>query len=93
MMTDKREASAFIIKEWKDRGKSIVDYIETLDTSPKPLDKFWEHCTACGGDWGAMILTGIKELYPDLWDLIPDHMGIFAFSLLCEVLNLLGYED
>ena len=92
-MTDKKEAREFIIKEWEDRGKAIVDYIETLDTSPKPLDKFWEHCTACGGDWGAMILTGIRELYPALWDLIPDHMGIFAFGLLCEVLNLLGYED
>ena len=92
-MTDKRETSAFIVKEWKDRGKSIVDYIETLDITSKPLDSFWEHCIACGGDWGAMILTGIKELYPEIWDMIPDKMGVFAFSVLCEVLNLLGYED
>lgn len=93
MMTDKREASEFIIKEWEDRGKSIVDYITTLDITPKPLDSFWEHCIACGGDWGAMILTGIRELYPEIWDMIPDKMGVFAFSVLCEILNLLGYED
>lgn len=93
MMTDKREASAFIIKEWEDRGKLIVDYIATLDITPKSLDSFWKHCIACGGDWSAMILTGIKELYPEIWDMIPDKMGKFAFSVLCEVLNLLGYED
>lgn len=93
MMTNKSEATAFIIEQWKDRGKSIVDYITTLDTAPKTLDSFWKHCTACGGNWGGMILTGIKELYPELWKMIPDNMGVFAFSVLCEVLNLLGYED
>lgn len=93
MMTDKREASAFIIKEWEDRGKLIVDYIATLNITPKPLNSFWKHCIACGGNWGAMILTGIKELYPEIWDMIPDNMGGVAFSVLCEVLNLLGYED
>lgn len=93
MMTDKNEARDFIIECWGDDGVKIVDYISTLEITPKPLDKFWEHCTACGGNWGGMILTGIQKLYPEIWEMIPENMGVFAFGVLCEILNLLGYED
>ncbi len=54
------------------------------------FDDFLKHCTMCGGNWGGMLLTGIKKLYPKVWDVIPDNMGINAFASLLDVLLLLG---
>lgn len=85
-------AHDMLITCWKEKGIAIVEYIDTLnDFRIKPMDDFLVHCTPCGGDWGAMILTGIKELYPTIWELIPDDMGVFAFAVLSDLLELLGY--
>lgn len=51
---------------------------------------FLSHCTACGGNWGGMLLTGIKRLFPTVWDAIPNEMGIFAFEGICNVMVLCG---
>ena len=51
---------------------------------------FLTHCTACGGNWCGMLLTGIRKLYPDVWDAIPDDMGLYAFYDICAVLVLCG---
>ena len=85
-------AHDMLIACWKEKGIAIVEYIDTLnDFRIKPMDEFLSFCTPCGGDWGAMLLTGIKELYPTIWELIPDNMGIFAFAVLSDLLELLGY--
>ena len=47
---------------------------------------------ACGGDWGAMLLTGIKRLFPQVWDAIPNEMGVYAFIVLLNVLILRGVD-
>ncbi len=54
------------------------------------LDEFKTHCTCCGGDWGGMLLTGIKDLYPEVWDAIPDDMGNRAFHCILYTMQLLG---
>ena len=54
------------------------------------FDDFLNYCVACGGNWGGMLLSGIKELFPDVWELIPDDMGMFAFSVICDTLRLLN---
>lgn len=85
-------ASDTLVACWKERGIAIVEYIDTLnDFRIKPMKDFLAHCTPCGGDWGAMLLTGIKELYPTIWELIPDNMGVDAFVILSDLLELLGY--
>lgn len=56
------------------------------------FDDFLKHCTACGGDWGQMLLTGIKALWPTVYDAIPDDMGVNAFSALIHVLVLCDVE-
>ena len=56
------------------------------------FDDFLKHCTACGGNWGQMLLTGIKALYPSVYDAIPDYMGVNAFSALIDVLILCDVE-
>lgn len=70
-------------------GADILAVIDRQDTTPMTHNEFLSHCTACGGDWGAMLLTGIKALYPDVYDAIPDNMGHFAFRCICETLELL----
>lgn len=37
-----------------------------------------------------MILIGIKELYPTIYKMIPEDMGVFAFACLVELLNILN---
>lgn len=39
-----------------------------------------------------MILTGIKALYPEVWNAIPEKMGSQAFACLCYVLQLLDVD-
>lgn len=80
----------FLIANWKENGIAIIMYIDTLKSTPMTMKTFLTHCTTCGGNWGGMLLTGIKELYPTVWNLIPDNMGTFAFNCICIVLNLLG---
>lgn len=42
------------------------------DTAERKVDmtqeEFLQKCTACGGDWGAMLLTGIKAVFPEYYD-------------------------
>lgn len=48
------------------------------------MKEFLSHCTACGGNWTAMIGTGIRELFPDEWNNLPDT---FEFEDVMEVLK------
>lgn len=59
---------------------------------PMTFDEFLTHCTCCGGDWGGMLLTGIHELYPEVWDVIPENMGWNPFHTICAMLVLLGVK-
>lgn len=83
-------ARDFIENRW---GTNVLDVIDRQDTTPMTMDQFLDHCTACGGNWGAMLLTGIKALYPEVYDAIPDNMGHFAWRCLCEVLELLKIKE
>lgn len=56
------------------------------------FEEFLSHCTACGGNWGGMLLTGIKKLFPHVWEAIPDNMGCFAWEGICTTLSLCGVK-
>ena len=77
---------------WGVDGYAIVKYVDTIDAPAMTYDEFIRHCTACGGNWGGMLLTGIRELYPTIWEMIPDNMGIFAWTAICETLALLNIK-
>ena len=49
------------------------------------LDTFMKHCTACGGNWTAMIITGIKEVAPEVYDQMPDRA--YEFDEVCFIAN------
>ena len=80
----------FISELW---GNDVLAIIDAQSTIPMSMKDFLSHCTACGGDWGAMLLTGIKALYPDVYDAIPDNMGSLAWACLCTTIRLLGVEE
>jgi len=86
------DAQNHLVEKWGDDGKKVI--VACLHEKPfnDTFSNFLSHCVACGGNWGGMILSGIKALYPKTWEVIPDNMGVFAFSCLCNVLILLGVD-
>lgn len=79
----------FLIVAWGESGISVLEEIEKTNKLSMTFAEFLnEHCTACGGNWSGMLLTGIKKLFPDIYEAIPDDMGIFSFRALCTVLKL-----
>ena len=77
----------FISAIW---GEAVIQAIDMQDTTPMTMQDFLSHCTACGGNWGGMLLTGMRKLFPAVYDAIPDNMGMFAWNGICATLNLLG---
>lgn len=90
--TDLIEARKDLVDLWGDCGVSVIATCKAQNAEPMSCKDFLDHCTACGGDWGGMLLSGIKELYPDVWEAIPEDMGKFAFNAICCVLMLLGID-
>lgn len=79
-------ARDFVTRMW---GADVLAVIEQQHTAPMTMDNFLKHCVACGGDWGTMLLSGIKALYPNVYNAIPDNMGHFAWRCICDTLELL----
>ena len=44
------------------------------------FEEFLNNCTACGGNWGAMLLTGIKKVFPEHYDEVSNHYNSMDFS-------------
>ncbi len=87
------EAQTMLVQHWEDAGKRVIEECHKVNPYNKPFSEFISNdCSCCGGDWGAMILTGIRRLYPNVYDAIPDHMGMYAFFLLCYVCLLCGMD-
>lgn len=81
-----------LVFHWNEAGKRVIE--ETAKVSPfnGGSKEFLDHCTACGGNWAGMLLTGIRKLYPTVWDAIPDNMGTNPFACICYVLILCGVD-
>lgn len=84
------EAQRTLVEEWGDQGKEVI----ALAFKARKFDgdtKTWlSFCTACGGNWGGMFLSGVRTLYPEVWEAIPEDMGALAFGCIMNVLILLG---
>ena len=86
------EAQELLVKYWGDSGKRVIEACAKQTPFNNTIKEFLSHCTACGGNWGGMLLTGIRELWPDVWEAIPDDMGCFAWACLCQTLTLCGVQ-
>lgn len=53
-------------------------------------DKFIEKCTPCGGNWVAMIMSGIKEVAPEIFEEMSDRS--YGFDEVCFIANHLCYD-
>jgi hypothetical protein len=82
----------YISLQWGEDGKKVLEAIARQDVKAMTGDEFLSHCTACGGNWGGMLLTGIKELYPEVWEVISNSMGKNAFFVICAILDLLQVD-
>lgn len=83
-----------IVENWGDAGKRII---EIVFNHPEYIlrmscDEFLNSCTACGGNWGGMLLSGIKRLAPEVYDAIPDNMGRNAWICIIATLTLMRVE-
>lgn len=77
---------------WQEQGDKVIEEIWQTNRTSLTSEQFLENCTACGGDWSRMLLTGINKMYPTVWDLIPEDMGKRVWECLIAVLILLGVD-
>lgn len=82
----------YILKQWAEDGQKVLDTIDQQDIKAMDGDEFLSHCTACGGNWGGMLLSGIKHYYPEVYEAIPASMGRHAWECICTLLVLLKVE-
>lgn len=88
----RRDAYDNLFQNWTAEAPDIMNEVRHSQQFDGTLSEFLKHCTACGGNWGGMLLTGVQELYPRIYELIPDDMGVFPFSTICSLLVLLGVD-
>ena len=91
-----KKAQDTLVEYWGEDGKRVIETIFNLDDNSlvhgMSMREFLQSCTACGGNWGGMFLTGIKQLCPTVWDVIPNDMGTHAWVCICYTLILLGVD-
>lgn len=81
------------VAEVKDTwGDDFFKLVCLTNKTPMTFKEFLTHCYSCGGDWGAMLLSGVHVLYPEIWDAIPEDMGWNPFNTICALLVLLGVD-
>ena len=75
-------------------NKLLEMYEVILGVPHMTLKEFLSHCTACGGDWVSMLLSGIEECYPDEYirlkaecDEINSNSGSSGFLHICDFLS------
>lgn len=89
MITDAQDT---LTKCWEESGEKVIAECAKVNPFNGTSSEFLKHCTACGGNWGGMLLTGVRELWPEVWNAIPDDMGCFAWACICSVLVLCGVD-
>lgn len=87
-----KDAMDMITEDWGANGEKVIEICFNTEVKKMDMKQFLQECTACGGNWGGMLLSGIKRLYPSVWEAIPDDMGHRAFAVICCVLTLLHIE-
>ena len=81
-----------LVNSWGDAGKRVIELC-WADPLKMSMNDYLNECTACGGNWGGMLLSGLKRLRPAIYEAIPDNMGSFAWACICSTLELLGIDS
>lgn len=78
---------SFLVSSWgEETAQKVIDACSRVNFSGT-LNDFLSHCTACGGNWTGMLLSGIKELFAEVWEALPDSLD---FECLLCTLGLCG---
>lgn len=113
IVPNKEDATKIEVKDFYNTVKSIkdnngisdeinMDFDDNIGKVKMSMDDFFKQCIACGGNWGAMLLTGIKSVFPGGYDAVREQYnsmdfndgGVRAFSFLCEWITAHGvYEN
>lgn len=91
------ELKEFIIVDFDKRNNWLLVckeseyylYLAFTNSKEMSLDDFLSNCSACGGDWVSMLFTGMKRVYPEVWEAIPDD-EIFSITEVCALLRMCG---
>ena len=91
------ELKEFIIVDFDKRNNWLLVckeseyylYLASTNLKEMSMKEFLSYCSACGGDWVSMFFSGMKRVYPEVWEAIPNNK-VFSFSELCELLELCG---
>lgn len=84
------EAQRTLVENWEDQGKEVIALAFKARKFDGDMKTWLSFCTTCGGNWGGMLLSGVRNLYPEVWEAIPEDMGVFAWNCICNLLILLG---
>lgn len=91
-----KEAKEWLLDHWRDDAEKVFEAISLQIPYNGSFAEFEEQeCVACGGDWGAMLLSGIQATFPEVYDAIPYNMGrngTEAFISVVYVLLLCGVD-
>lgn len=49
------------------------------------FNDFINECLDCGGNWTKMLMTGIKEVAPKIYESMPDRG--YSFDEICFIVN------
>ena len=93
-MTDEliTEAIDVIANLWPENAEAVFNACAKAKKFNGGCDEFLENCIACGGNWSGMLLTGIRQLWPEVYAAIPQRIGNNSFPALCNVLVLCGVD-
>jgi len=80
------EPKAFVELMW---GKQVLESIDNETISPISKNDFLDNYCISSTSLLQMNLSGIKKLYPKVYDAIPDKLGDFALKCSFDVLELL----
>jgi hypothetical protein len=80
-----------VLVEWGESGRDIVN-AAFKEHKKLTFAGFMSECKACGGDWVAMILSGMERIYPEVYVTLPAIFGQEAVDGLIKILILCGVE-
>jgi len=94
---DIKEIYSNIIDLWgEEDGEKIIVAVHTAPRVDMSFKEFFgNHCIACGGNWVAMVYSGIKSIAPAVAAAIPDRVThpFKEFATLLNIAYLLGVCD
>ena len=72
-------------------GKDIVN-AAFKEHSKITFSEFMCSCKGYGGDWVAIILSGMERIYPEVYSTLPATFGQEALDGLTKIFILCGVE-